>query len=292
MQMTSLENLTFKSETSGTSLVIFGAIHGNEPAGTAAIRNICQKFDSGELKLTKGQVTFIPVANPKAYSENTRFIEEDLNRVFKDTEDPQSYEQTLANELGRYIKESDAFLDIHTTSAPGPTCVFIDFPTLENTAFAEAMGMEYAITGWPSVYAHNPNGLDSYDTTRYAYEHGKIGIIIECGQHEESNAVLIAERSIVRALAHFEMIDPTLITPISVIRQKTVAMERIIYKEHENDVLTKEWKHLEEVEAGTNIAIRENGDTLVAEKELVLLLPKHSAKAGQEWFYTGVKSES
>jgi predicted deacylase len=287
--MERLKKLIIKSPTPGTSLAIFGAIHGNEPAGSIAIQNIYDRLVSDDLVLKRGHVTFVPIANPKAYAENKRFIEEDLNRVFRDTENPQTYEQELANKLGNYIKESEVFLDIHTTSAPGPTCVFIDFPTPENTAFAEAMGMEYAITGWPSVYAHNPNGLDSYDTTRYAYEQGKIGIIIECGQHEESGAIPIAERSILRALAHFGMIDLADLELGPVTAQQTIIMEQIVYKEHNGDSFVKKWKHLEEVKEGTVLAIRADGNEIRAEKDLILLLPKHNAQAGQEWFYVGTK---
>jgi predicted deacylase len=287
--MERLKKLIIKSPIPGTSLAIFGAIHGNEPAGSIAIQNIYDRFVSDDLVLKRGQVTFVPIANPKAYAENKRFVEEDLNRVFRDTENPQTYEQELANELGNYIKESEVFLDIHTTSAPGPTCVFIDFPTPENTAFAEAMGMEYAITGWPSVYAHNPNGLDSYDTTRYAYEQGKIGIIIECGQHEESGAIPIAERSILRALAHFEMIDLADLELGPITPQQTIIMEQIVYKEHNGDSFVKKWKHLEEVKEGAVLAIRADGKEIRAEKDLILLLPKHTAEAGQEWCYVGSK---
>lgn len=271
----------------GTNLLIFGAVHGNEPAGPAAINSARARFDSGELTLLNGSITWVPIANPKAFTQDKRFVEEDLNRVFKGSAAPASYEAHLANELGMLIKSSDAFLDIHTTSAPGPTCVFIDFPTKENIVFANSLGMEYAITGWPSLYAANPFGQDSFDTTRYAYEQGKIGIIIECGQHREPTAIPIAEDSILRALGHFGMIDPKYAPAPFSNTTKTIHMSRLVYKDNDADALTKDWDHLEPIPKGTVIAMRADGEEIVAEEDSIMLLPKRGATARQEWFYIG-----
>lgn len=275
------------SENSGTRLLVFGAVHGNEPCGPLAVNRILNRFESGELVLTSGEFSVVDVANPKAYELGKRYFEEDLNRVFRRDSNPRSYEAGIANELCQHIEEADAFLDIHSTAAPGPTCVFIDFPTPENIAFAEAMGVEYAITGWPEAYAHNPDGPDSYDTTRYAYGQGKIGILVECGQHTEAKAVDVAEQSILRALAHFGMIAPGS-TTCSNPQLKTVRMERILYKEHDGDRFEKEWRHLEQIPQGVCIAVRASGERILAQGGTVMLLPKHAAREGQEWCYLGV----
>lgn len=276
------------SSQKGPNLLVFGALHGNEPAGTAAINQIREKFSTGELHLLKGSISWVPIANPEGTKQNKRFIEEDLNRVFKDTEGVGSYEAGLANELGMLIKDADVFLDIHTTAAPGPTCVFIDFPTEENISFAEALGMEYALTGWPKLYATNPRGLDSFDTTRYAFEHGKIGLIIECGQHQEPTAAPIAADAIHRALIHFGMIEVDL-GPTLANETITIRMNRLEYKEDDADTFTKVWNHLEPIPKNTLIATRASGEKIVATEDLIMLLPKHNATAGQEWFYLGAK---
>lgn len=278
-----------KGESAGTALVIFGALHGNEPAGPLAMERIASRMTSGEIPLIHGELTMVPVANPGAYAGKERYLEQDLNRVFRRTHQPGSYEAALANELAPLIEGSDVFLDIHSTAAPGPTSVFIDFPTEENTRFAEALGMEYALIGWPALYANNPYGYDSYDTTRFAFENGKTGIIIECGQHTEPDTQRVAEESILRSLAHFSMIPADFAPQPRSNQTKRVRMVLLEYKQNGKDSFTKEWKHLEPIPAGTIIAKRATGQEIRAEADSLMLLPKLTAKAGQEWFYLGVE---
>lgn len=287
--MGKIETYQTDSSEKGPNLLIFGALHGNEPAGTIAINDVREKFDSGQLRLLKGRITWVPVANPEAFKQNKRFLEEDLNRIFRATEGTRSYEARLANELGMLIENANVFLDIHTTAAPGPTCVFIDFPTNENVSFAKALGMEYALTGWPKLYATNLRGLDSFDTTRYAFEHGKIGLIIECGQHQEPTATPIAANAISKALAHFGMIRRESAPAVGARETITIRMNRLEYKEDNADAFTKAWGHLELIPRDTIIATRASGEKIVATEDVIMLLPKHEAVIGQEWFYLGSK---
>ncbi len=150
--------------------------------------------------------------------------------------------------------------------------------------------MDYAITGWSTVYANNPAGLDSYDTTRYTYEQGKTGVIIECGQHAEPTAAAIAERSILRALAHFGMIDP-LGTDTPRTKTRTVRMHTLQYKHAPGDVFSSRFEHLEPLVEGAVIATRESGEPLVAPRDAVMVMPKHTAQPGGEWFYLGTEED-
>ena len=67
-----LEVFEFKTVNPGKSILITGAVHGNEVCGAIASRNIIAKIESGELKLKSGSITFIPVSNPEANRINER----------------------------------------------------------------------------------------------------------------------------------------------------------------------------------------------------------------------------
>jgi len=274
----------FVSPNNGPKLIVLGAVHGNEPKGTEAIMRICSDLETGRLLLLRGAVTFVPIANPEAYQANKRFLEEDLNRVFRKTEAPASYEAHIANELTTLVDQADVLLDMHTTSAPGPSCVFIDYPTDANKALASVVGAKYALLNWPELYEGDKN-FDSFDTTRYAYEAGKDGIIVETGQHEEPEAADRAYEVILRVLHHLgstaeaPSILDTGFTPIR--------MTALYQKKHEDDRFMERWDHLEPIPKDTVIAVRADGTEISVSVDSVMLLPKHHALAGEEWFYVG-----
>ncbi len=250
-----------------------------------------QALDDGTLSLDSGSVTFVPVCNPQAFASDKRFVEQDLNRVFRPTLDPRVYEAALANDLCQLIKACDVFLDIHSTSAPGPMSVFVDYVTPQNHALAASVGAEYAILDWPAVYADAANGFDSYDTTRYAYEQGKTGIIIECGQHREPVAQERAKHALMQIFSH---LDLTTVPPEAGTRplMRSVRMTHLYGKEHARDSFTKEWSHLEMIPQGTCIAERATGERICADQDSVMILPKHAAIAGGEWFYIGINERA
>ena len=80
----------FRGEKDGISLLILAAVHGNETAGTQACFRIIDEFNRGALRLTGGHLTLVPVCNPEAYRKDVRSIDENLNRVIKMHDIPQS----------------------------------------------------------------------------------------------------------------------------------------------------------------------------------------------------------
>ncbi len=276
----------FNSGHPGTRLVVFGAIHGNEPCGPRAIHSIAQKIESGEITLLRGSLLCIPGANPNAYEQKVRQTEENLNRVFRTTESPSSYEQKVANELCAILKsEGDLLLDIHSTSAPGPMSVFTDYPSEKNLALAEALGAEYIILDWPLVYAQNQHGLTSSCTSDYAHEIGIPSATVECGQHEDPEATVRAEKAIMRTLSHAGITDGSKETLSPAAKIRLTSVEK---KYRDGDVFTKRWGHLETVKQGEVIATLETGEHVIAKEDCVMVLPKHHALAGEEWYYLAV----
>lgn len=275
----------FKTSISGFKLLIFGAIHGNEICGPCAMSRVIADLESGTLKLQRGGVTFVPVCNPRAYSEKVRYVEENLNRVFRPSSIPETYEQKIANDLCPLIDRYDILLDIHSTTAAGPPTVFIDFPTPENRAFAGALGASYALVGWPELYSRDGWGITSYDTLRYAHGVDKITALIECGQHDDPDACNFAESVIHRALAHFNLIEEEF---LAVRDRKEIIMTKIFLKQHYGDHLLKPWRHLESIPTGSVIAQRQLGEKIIAQDGNIMIMPNDTAKVGEEWFYLGV----
>lgn len=273
----------------GPRIVIFGAVHGNERCGAEAIRKIIQKIKNGKIRLIRGSVTFVPVANPEAYRKNIRQTEENLNRVFRRTKNPKSYEAKLANTLSVFLDDADVFLDIHSFSAKGQPFVFLDYPRTPkgNRDFIQALGFENAISGWDALYrAESPK--QGYDTVRYAAERGAYNVIVECGHHNDSRSSAVAYRTILRTLRYFAVISGVVEKKK---RPREVVMKKIFFKKNENDFFSKDWKHLDAVKKSQVIAYCENGKIIKAHTHGFIVLPKHWARKGEEWFYFGVEKK-
>jgi predicted deacylase len=284
-----IKTYSFTSGVGGIQLIVFGAIHGNEVCGPIAIEEIMKLLTSKEIELLSGQVTFVPICNPQAYREGKRLIDENLNRIFIPTDNPQSYEAGLANLLCPLVEAADVLLDVHSFDAVGPTNIFLDFPTLENRAHVEALDFEYALVNWPELYEINPY-FNSYDTTRYANSVGKQGVLVECGQHNDPDSVVVAKEAILKTLEHLNMINKRSLSNLCPKPQlHSINMTYLGTKEAEDDYFLDEWKHLQRVPAGTQLAKRASGEVLSVDVDSIILLPKHTAKLGEEWFYVGLE---
>ena len=75
-----LETIRFHGLKAGPKLLVFGAVHGNETCGPNAIARVIEDCRAGRVSIQRGEVTFLPVANPKAYRQNTREGDRNLNR--------------------------------------------------------------------------------------------------------------------------------------------------------------------------------------------------------------------
>jgi len=274
----------FESGKPGPAFLIFGAVHGNEVCGALALKRLVGELNDGSIVLERGTLACVPVCNPAAYEKDVRLTEDNLNRVFKKWDDPDTYEKRLANFLTAEVEKCDCFLDIHSMTAKSDPAVFIDFPTEENKKFAAVLGARYGILGWPELYAdaEQDTGIASFDTVAYAASLGKTAIIMECGQHRDPKAPEIAHQAVLNALRHFEMISGE----VSAQLLTNVRMRQIYVRRSENDDFPRAWNHLDAFRKGDTLASTEEGP-IVAEFDGVMLLPKRNAELGAEWFYTG-----
>lgn len=280
-----INTLTFDSGMPGTHLLVLGAIHGNEVAGPNAIFKIIDDIQTYKIHLKTGRITFVPICNLKAYDQDVRQIDENLNRIIKHHENPITYEQKLANEIVPLIAQCDALLDLHSTHCPGDVpFVFCDYPTQENMKMIDALDVQYVLLGWPQIYT-GCSDISDYSTERCAFECHKAGITLECGYHKENDSVIVAYRSIVNLLNMFGMIEGD-----SLINQDKTPIRLTEYVvKKKNGRLCQNYKHLDSVTQGQKIAEYDDGEILTAPQDGYILLPNNMADIGTEWYYLGIK---
>ncbi len=311
------KSIQFAAPGAGPRLLITGAVHGNETCGTRAILQVLQEFESGELKLSKGQVTFIPVTNPLAYQKRQRNGDRNLNRNLRPSEQINEFEDHIANWLCPIITQHEVLLDLHSFqsgSQPfammGPQNNDGPLEPFANAAHEEAMGLALGVhrfvDGWLSTYARGvqrrmsraPAVLDrrkilstdpnyGIGTTEYMRRQGGFAITLECGQHESPEAPHVAYRAIKNTLAHFGLVD--LPKPQAVLNREALNLYDVIDKETAADSFAQPWASFDHISAGTTIGIRD-GKPFVAEEACYIVFPNPKAEPGNEWFYLAKKS--
>jgi len=168
----------------GPRLVCVAGLHGNEPAGVAALERVFAALESLAEPLNGGIVAF--AGNLGALAAGRRFLDRDLNRMWRDRvlkrvrggsvesrEDQELVE--LDALLQSSLEEADGrvhLLDLHTTSGSGPAFAVLD-DSLPNRRFALAfpvplvLGLEEELVG-TMVFDLSARGV-----TALAFEGGR-----------------------------------------------------------------------------------------------------------------------
>ena len=110
---------TWAALAPGPSLLVLGAVHGNEVCGAHGIVRAIDDLAHGRIVLRRGRLTLVPVANPLAFKQNTREGERNLNRHFLPQPAPQDYEDRITNQLTPLLAQHDVLLDLHSFHTPG-----------------------------------------------------------------------------------------------------------------------------------------------------------------------------
>jgi predicted deacylase len=290
-----IKSVTYSAEQIGPKFLVFGAVHGNEKCGTIAINRIMEEIDSGKLKIMRGQVTFVPICNPRAYEQDVRYVERNLNRYVVPMEKPNCYEARLGNILCPMLASCDVHLSIHSYTVGGEPFTFIRPGDEKEQEFAASLGPYTLLTGWADAYARTgrktKNAAPADDeeatgTVEYAHRHGAMAIDIECGQHRDPDAPGVAYNAIRNALRYLGMTDEPKLEAKVAAKPKLVTMSHVYYRDDEGK-LARDWKHLETVKKDEPIAFRADGSPITAPDNGVIIMPKVNTPLGEEWFYFG-----
>jgi succinylglutamate desuccinylase len=205
----------------GPLLVVFGAMHGNEPAGVNALKTVFYLLEQEKIKKPdfkfRGSIIGI-IANLDAYNEKKRYINKDLNRSWSyeaykllkekspidfNSEERQIYEviEVIKEEVLKSMPNKIIVLDLHTTSSQGGIFSLItDDPISEKIAIElhapVIKGMLHGVRNSSIHFFHGENmGIP---TTAIAFE---------CGQHEDPLSPFIGASAVINCLRTIGSVD-------------------------------------------------------------------------------------
>lgn len=290
---------TWAALAPGPSLVVLGAVHGNEVCGAHAIVRAIDDLTHGRLRLLRGRLTLVPVANPLAFAQATREGERNLNRRFLPQPEPQDYEDRITRQLAPLLAQHEVLLDLHSFHTPGDPFAMVGprnnsgarepfARAAEEMALARALGAQQVVEGWLEVN-DRAAGLrgelpddEGIGTNEYMRSQGGYAVTIECGQHEDPEAIDVATRAIHGALAHLELAHvpapPRFAGPAA-------RLKDVVLRESPADRLAQDWHSFDAVQAGDVIAHRADGTPVAAPYDGCVLFPHPEAEVGQELFY-------
>ena len=241
----------------------------------------------------------VPVANPLAFAQATREGQRNLNRRFLPQPDPQDYEDRITHQLAPLLAQHEVLLDLHSFHTPGDPFAMVGprnnsgarepfARAAEEMALARALGAQQVVEGWLEVY-DRAAGLrgelpddEGIGTNEYMRSQGGYAVTIECGQHEDPEAIDVATRAIHGALAHLELAHvpapPRFAGPAA-------RLKDVVLRESPADRLAQDWHSFDAVQAGDVIAHRADGTPVAAPYDGCVLFPHPEAEVGQELFY-------
>lgn len=296
----------------GPTLIVTGAVHGNEVCGTLAIHRLADDIDQGRVVIRRGRLTLVPVTNPLAYRRGRREGERNLNRALGPTPDPRQFEDHVANWLCTLLAEHETLLDLHSFQASGRAFAMVGprdnsgdiepfAQAAKEEALARCLGVDRLVDGWLGTYARGVarrraeaqadgvagtldlNPRYGVGTTEYMRSRGGCALTLECGQHEDPQSPQVGYRAIRNTLANLGLTDEPAPPPTRPSEQ--LSLHEVVDKQHADDQFSRTWTSFDPVEAGQLIGTRASGEAVTASSAGWIVFPNARAAARQEWFY-------
>ena len=285
----------------GPLLVVFGAMHGNEPAGVKAIDLVLKMLEVEPIKnpsfIYKGYMLGL-IGNLDAYQKKERFINKDLNRswISTDIED-----KTTPNEEERQLKEilkilkhkinewkpsELIILDLHTTSSDGGIFSIVG---------SDDKSLHIAKQIYAPVILGMLEGLKG--TTLHFFKDEIYGvptssITFESGQHEDPLSVNRAIAAIINCMRTLGIVRPTDVEHQHdhILKKYSAALPnvaRLAYKhhisEHDNFQMKPGYKNFQKVSKDEVLANDINGGVR-CKQDGMILMPLYQKK-GEDGFF-------
>ena len=280
------------AEHPGPTLVLVGAMHGNEPAGVMAVRRVANAIRAGVTPLLRGELVGL-IGNVRAFESDDpaiRYLDHDLNRAFTLerlararalTRAERTHEEIESIELLGALDDISSrargpvhLIDLHTTSgASVPFSVLGD--ALPNRALAMSlglpivMGLEEDLSGVLSDYTSE--------------ELGFVSLLVEGGQHDLPESVDTLECAIWATLHEIGCVrlDPARIASVRqrLRRAAGVRAGRVFdlrYREPVLDpglIIPSRLRSFDRVVADHTLLAIQHGQDRVAPESGVLLMP-------------------
>ncbi len=294
----------YEGKDDGPLLICIGGIHGNEPSGIEAIKEIFRLLDIEPVVNPgfhyRGNLVGIR-GNLCALEAKKRFIGRDLNRMLTAEDigrvknsDPLAYTvedkecleliDTVEREILKYQPQFTLILDFHTTTADGGifTISANDKMSRELGQGLHApviLGIAEGLVGTTIEYFNRPA------SNCYC-------IVFEAGQHDDPACEHRIIAAIVNCMRSIGSVDPRdvdhrhdgLLISLSVGLPK---LTRLIYHYYihpdENFVMRPGYKNFQHVYKGEELASNESGK-IYAPYEGLILMPKYQSQ-GEDGFF-------
>ena len=306
---TPIEAVSFAGLQPGPKLLVTGAVHGNEICGPLAISRVIADCRSGKLAIRRGQVTFVPIVNMKAYRANTREGDRNLNRNLRERAKPSDNEDHVGNVLCKLLREHEVLLDIHSFRSRGAAFVFVGPEdnsgeiepfrlSKQESEFALRLGPKIIMHGWMPTYTRSAlerrrrggegDPAEGVGTTEFMRSVGGYGVTLECGQHSDPTAIDVAYNAILNALGHLGLIDAR---PAAAKVEKAIEIVDAVLCDSTGDRLARDFVTGDAVSSGETIAIRADGVRLTAPSDGFVVFPNRNLRPMEEMYYFGVRSK-
>lgn len=289
---------TYEGPEPGPTYVVLGGIHGNEPAGALAARDVLAELERHALPL-RGRMIGL-VGNRAALHQGLRFLDTDLNRGWRPADidrllaaDPADDrpEDAERRELLAVIEELEAqsdeplvFLDLHTTSAPSaPFACGSD--TLRNREVMLSLGVP--------VILGLEESLDG-SVMGFLSDRGHVACAVEGGQHEAPIARRLLEVSIWRWLVASGGLSADVIPEYDErsieLAATSIALPPVVEVRHRHGVTPEDafvmnpgWESFDAVIAGQALARDRHGE-ITSPYDSLMLMPLYQAQGDDGFF--------
>ena len=281
---------------SGSTVVFFGGIHGNETSGVFALYQAIREL-KGKKKNIYGNIYAI-AGNLQALEKGKRYCEEDLNRMWtteqvkglsseKDElhgekleqyEIWQNIQQILAEESGPFY-----FMDLHTTSSETIPFIVVN-DSLLNRKFAEQLPVPMIL------------GIEEYldgPILSHINELGYVSFGYEAGQHDDLASFQNQLAFIYLCLVFAELIDRNEIDYYHYYEQlaKHTATSRDIFEivfrfriyNGDKFVMSPGFVNFQKVKKGQQMGTR-NGKPVVAKHDGRVFMPLYQSQGSEGFF--------
>jgi len=262
---------TIDSKKTGPTVTIMGGIHGNEPCGVKTLLHLIKN-----LELISGKVHLI-FGNPRAIEKKVRYIDINLNRVFRDDKDLSqkekgSYEYSRSREIMPYLIESDILIDLHSISSKETNpFVICNEDSLDLAKYLPV-----------SICCHGFDSIEPGATGYFMYKNNKMGVCIECGFHEKDETFQFALNSVNILLKKLGMIKSNINYKVNK-NQKILRADHIYKTKTDKFRIAKKFKNFEPVITGQHIATDGN-EKIFSDYDQYIIFADDRDEVGAEGF--------
>ncbi len=277
----------FEADRPGPHVTIQALTHGNEVCG--AITNDWLLREN--VRPVRGTLT-LTFANVEAYQRfdrqdpfTSRCVEEDFNRLWTPEvlDGPrQSRDLRRARALRPVYDATDYLLDLHSMTDPCPPLALAG-RQLKGLELAQAIGLpEHIIVDSGHAAGRRLRDYAAFDDP----EAPRNALLIECGQHWEAAAPVVAKQATLRFLHHFGMLASDFLDahidlrPLP--RQRVIEITDIVTITSPQFAFVRPVAGLDVIAKGGSLLARDGDrDVLTPYDDCVLVMPTRRPKRGE-----------